>query len=351
MGGAPERRRRRPAAPSSAQEKVVADLALNDQRADKLGEIGETSVAAYEAALPDDGGSAAAVAAAAGHRALRRRVLHVERRLELHRQPAVKVQRQVDGGWKDYADQSGEIPVTLEFPQGQDVPSYLAGRPASGTGPRTSRRSRRTSTRSRATRATPDGHLPLRGRRPAPRGRRARCPYHLESAQFGCGPGTASRSRTCGVDRDRAGQLHGRAAPHAHGQLGRRPTIQAEIGPIDYPDSYASPSRFIKNQRPRSATPRRPRTRPPSSSGSASRCSFRPWADTGDVEAAYVTIERPKNDSIARLAARPRSDGRWYVTYKLKPGERAYVEAGGITDQFGDINGARSNTLHGRGGA
>ena len=41
------------------QEKVAADLALNDQRADKLGEIGETSVTAYEAALPDDGGDGA----------------------------------------------------------------------------------------------------------------------------------------------------------------------------------------------------------------------------------------------------------------------------------------------------
>ena len=70
------------------QEKVVADLALNDQRADKLGEIGETSVTAYEAALPDDGGSASVAPAAAGRRAVRRHVLQVERRLQLHRQPA-----------------------------------------------------------------------------------------------------------------------------------------------------------------------------------------------------------------------------------------------------------------------
>ena len=70
------------------QEKVTADVALNDQRADKLGEIGETSVKAYEAALPDDGGTARGAPAAAGHRAVRRHVLQVERRVELHRQPA-----------------------------------------------------------------------------------------------------------------------------------------------------------------------------------------------------------------------------------------------------------------------
>ena len=30
-------------------------------------------------------------------------------------------------GWEDYADGSGELPVTLKFPQGADVPSYLSG--------------------------------------------------------------------------------------------------------------------------------------------------------------------------------------------------------------------------------
>ena len=51
-----------PELPAEAgQEKVTADVALNDQRADKLGLIGETSVKAYEASLPDDGGAARAL--------------------------------------------------------------------------------------------------------------------------------------------------------------------------------------------------------------------------------------------------------------------------------------------------
>ena len=44
--------------PELGQEKVAVDVALNDQRADKLGTIGDTSVKAYEASLPDDGGAA-----------------------------------------------------------------------------------------------------------------------------------------------------------------------------------------------------------------------------------------------------------------------------------------------------
>ena len=46
------------------QAKVAPDIALNDQRATNLGRVGETSVAAYEAALPDDGGPGRGDAAA-----------------------------------------------------------------------------------------------------------------------------------------------------------------------------------------------------------------------------------------------------------------------------------------------
>jgi hypothetical protein len=100
------------------EPKVTADLAVNDQRARALGEVGGALLDAYEADLPDDGGAAA--------------VLPDGQPKDIERfdaaffswnggsnftdNPAVTVQRQTEDGWEDYADQSGEIPVTLDFP-------------------------------------------------------------------------------------------------------------------------------------------------------------------------------------------------------------------------------------------
>ena len=87
----------------------------------------------------------------------------------------MKVQRQVEGGWVDFADQSGEIPVTVEYPQGEEVQSYLEGNQhwqwtahfeafasnfdlGMGGGARDTA-----------------GRIPLRGGRPAPAGRQHGC--------------------------------------------------------------------------------------------------------------------------------------------------------------------------------
>ena len=68
--------------------KIPLDLAVNDARAQALGEVGAAVAAAYDARLPDDGGSPGPVTQPAGHRALRRHGLHLGGRLELHRRPA-----------------------------------------------------------------------------------------------------------------------------------------------------------------------------------------------------------------------------------------------------------------------
>ena len=109
------------------QEKVIPDVALNDQRADKLGEIGETSVAAYEAALPDDGGDARPIGQPQDIERFDATFFKWVGGSNFTDNPHVKVQRLLGGQWRGYAGQSGEIPVTLEYPQGEDVPSYLQG--------------------------------------------------------------------------------------------------------------------------------------------------------------------------------------------------------------------------------
>ena len=74
-------------------------------------------------------------------------------------------------------------------------------------------------------------------------------------------------------------------------------------------------------------------------------CSFRPWAPGSDVASATVTVE--KNGSVRQLPATLGSDGRWHTSGAIFRGESAYVDRGGITDTFGEINGQRSSAVEG----
>ena len=110
------------------EPKIAPDLAHNDARAEVLGTAGKAALESYEATLPNDrdGGTV------------------VEQPQEVLTRfdaatftwnggsnyidlPEVRVQRKVRGEWVDYADQSGEVPLTLQFPQAQDAATYLGG--------------------------------------------------------------------------------------------------------------------------------------------------------------------------------------------------------------------------------
>ena len=108
--------------------KIPADLALNDARAQALGGAGGAAIAAYEARLPNDGGPPAVVTEPADI---------VERfdgtlftwvgGSNYTDDPRVRLQRRVEGGWDAFAGQSGELPVTLRYPQAGDVASFENG--------------------------------------------------------------------------------------------------------------------------------------------------------------------------------------------------------------------------------
>jgi hypothetical protein len=122
------------------------------------------------------------------------------------------------------------------------------------------------------------------------------------------------------------------------------PAIQAEIGPIDYPDSYASPARFIKNKRTVYRDPEAP-SDPSKLEWFCFTCSFRPWQDTGNATSAPLTVIKP-----GRLGERVRivtyeKNGRWHTWRLLKYSERAFVAAGDVTDAFGNFNGQASATV------
>jgi hypothetical protein len=322
------------------QEKVIADVALNDQRADKLGEIGETSVTAYEAALPDDGGTAAAVQEPQDIERFDATFFKWVGGSNFTDNPHVKVQRLEGTEWRDYAGQSGEIPVTLEFPQGEDVPSYLQG----GQEWRWTAHFEAFASNFETIegpRATPEGtyRFVVDGLRRE--GRRA-VPYHLESRTFDVHAWDGITVE--GIDVDAGGHVVFDVGPRRTLTVSSGgPTIQAEIGPIDYPDSYASPIRFINAGRQA--------FRDPAAPDSAAklewyclRCSFRPWADVGRAETAYVTIVRPDGSS-ERVRAVEGSAGSFSSERALSAGETAFVAGGDVQDAFGNVNGADSGSV------
>ena len=327
------------------QEKVIADVALNDQRADKLGEIGETSVTAYEAALPNDGGSAQPVQQPQDIERFDATFFKWVGGSNFTDNPHVKVQRLEAGQWRDHAGQSGEIPVTLEYPQGDEVPSYLQG----GQEWRWTAHFEAFASNFdtiEGGRATPEGtyRFVVDGLR---RQGGAATPYHLESSSF-----DVRRWDGITVDAmkvDRSGRVMFTVGPRRSLTVSSGgPAIQATIGPIDYPDSYDSPIPFIKEERQAFRDPAAP-TSATKLEWFCFRCSFRPWADAGRPEIAYLTIVR-RDGSRQRVRARERTGASFYSPRALRHGETAYVAAGDVRDTFGNVNGAASSTIESRGG-
>ena len=114
------------------------------------------------------------------------------------------------------------------------------------------------------------GHLPLRGRRPAPRRAAGRSRTTSSREPFR-GRAVGRHHRRGPARRARPGGSASRSARAARSRSTRAgPTIQAEIGPIDYPDSYASPARFINDAAPGVPRPGGARRPGRSSSGTAS---------------------------------------------------------------------------------
>jgi hypothetical protein len=107
------------------------------------------------------------------------------------------------------------------------------------------------------------------------------------------------------------------------------------IGPIDYPDSYKSPVRFIKYERTAIKDPAAPDD-PSKVEWYCFTCSFRPWADTGDARSAHVTFPGGRRVRAARAG------DRWRTRAALDPGESAYVAHGDVRDAYGDFNGEPS---------
>jgi hypothetical protein len=364
------------------QPKTDADVRNNDNRATALGEIGDRSIAAYEEALlRDDGGRAEAVKEPEDIRRFATAFFTFNGGNNFVDNPVVRVQREVDGRWVDYADQSGEVQTTLKFPQGPETASYLQGSyrwewtahfEAFISGFDTGARPR----------ATPEGRyrFVVDGRR---RESGEQVPYHLESRAFRVQPwdgitvpeiaarrdGSVSLSvgptktlevprvlepksppPDCGTGDADACPARARAAQAPEGpkvtecrdvKKGEG-TVAAVIGPIDYPDSYESPTAFVTTDRTVCRDPVAPND-PSRFEWFCLQCSFRPWLDAAPASCVEATVVR-RNGAVDRVRAE--GDGaRFVADARLRSGEAAVVSRFGIRDANGERNGAPSGVV------
>jgi hypothetical protein len=327
------------------QEKVAPDLALNDQKVSAILNVGGGAIRAYEAALPDDGGKPHQLEPPKDVERFGATLFKWVGGSNYTDGPRVRVERKLGKRWRLFADGQGEVPVTLKFPEGPGVQSYASGQhewtwtahfeafaarfdPGMGS------------------RATPVGtyRFVIRG---AHRAGGKRVPYRVESTPFRVKPWSGItvedlRASKRGVVSFRVGP---RKTIDVKGNKDATPPVldlKAEIGPIDYPDSYESPARFIKDERTV--------LRDPDAPNEVSKlewfcfdCSWRPWLDVGDAKRATFAVTTGHGRRVAAV----RRGGRWQMRGRLCRGETAFVPARGVRDPFGNFNGKPSATVKG----
>jgi hypothetical protein len=332
--------------------KVTADLQNNENRATTIGNFATGGMAAYERSLPDDLKAEAV-----------RQPDDVERfgasaftwvgGSNYSDNPQVKVQRFTDGAWTDWADQSGELPITLKFPPTEDRPSYriqgsrfewtahfeafvsrydLMDRPIS----------------------TPAGsyRFVVAGKRQQGGGP---VDYKLVSREFQVKPWTGITVESLGTE---GGQTSFKVGPRRSLDCnpGGGPKLAARLGPIDYPDTWQAnhPAKipYIGPERRCFRDPAAPTdpdkvewycVPPDGAKAKARGCSFRPWLDVGDLDRVVFTFVT-KSGKVERVAG-SKQGGAWVADRKLKSGEGVYVEAGDACDAYGDYNGKASSMV------
>ena len=339
------------------REKNVVDQAHQDARVTGLGAFAGQYVPAYEATLPDDGGKAEAVEQPKDIRRFSAAFFSWTGGSNYTDDPIVRVDRRVGSRWQPYADQSGELPVTVKFPQPADVPAYaLGGQKWRWTAHFEAFASDVRNLGERPA-ATPPGtyRFVVKGNR---REGRKVVRYRLRSQPFAVRrwDGITIPEIIAGDDRvsfavgptstyrlpaaEPAGQrIESKVEGEGTGD------VVATVGPIDYPDSYKSPARFIKPTRTAMRDPASPND-PAQFEWFCLDCSFRPWVDAGTPSCAEVTVIDRRG--TARQITATGQDGRWVAPVTLRRGELALVQPGGVRDRYRQINTKPSETV-GRG--
>ena len=316
-----------------AQPKVAADLALNEQRATALGQAATATLAAHEAGLPDDGGDAEPVTQPQDVERFDAAFFSWNGGSNYTDNPNVTVERRVGSNWEPYNDQSGELPVTLKFPNAAsgDVPVYAQG---SFEWRWTARfeafvagaEDQPINTGDREP-ATPPGtyRFVVHGQR---REGGAPVDYDLTSEEFELKPWDGILPQNFKLEDD--GTMSFVVGPTSVFNNPVPGCAQDTVGPVDYPDTHADPARFIVNKR--------------TAVGDGTcdvewfcfTCTWRPWLDFGDAETAKVTITLGNGET--EIVDAQRQGNRWVTDRVLRRNEMAQVKVGNVLDPYGNTN-------------
>jgi hypothetical protein len=298
---------------------ATADEERQQAESTALGQISSAYYDAWTAQIPDSAGPAAAVTQPAAQ---------VQRFDDATftwtggdnwtDNPTARVERQAaDGSWQPYADQSGEVVVSLTPPSSDFVsstPNYRTGKQAwrwtatfevFDASPRVDQIGGQVA--NGVYRFVADGAIHTGG---------AVAPYHLESTPFEVVPWTGITARDLVVS--------GHTASFA-------------VDPISYPrlPAHHSQLAFYKDDQGGlvDATGRYVY------SVICKRCSLRPWATTSSVASAVVLVTSADGRQRQVPASYDASSGRWVANVDLRPGDIVSVPAGGIRDTYGETNG------------
>ena len=328
----------------------MVDGVNQEARATLLGNDAEVYVAAYEAELPADGGTPAVLAQPTNITRFDVAQMSWLGGSNYTDAPDVTVEREVAPGvWEVAGDMHGDVVLTLDFPDdlqelvadfrtGSFEWNWTAHWEAFDSDIDTARGNQ-----------TPTGtyRFHIRGlhREGTPS---TPAPYELLSDSFTVSPWDGITVDDFRLEPD--GTVSFLVGPVTtkdfctDGYPNCGETVALTIGPIDYPDSWPEAKRPTEPETGDVAFPRLERHVVAGTQPYCFSCTFRPWADTGEVAAATVTITAA-DGSTGQVPATLGDDGRWHTSDPLGDGERAQVDRGGIVDTFGELNGVSSSVV------
>jgi hypothetical protein len=285
--------------PSPLDALAEADELRQESLAIAIGRASSAALDAWERALPNDFGPVAPLTQPTDIMRFDAATFSWRGGSTAVDNPRVRVERKVGLSWVTYAGQTGEVPTMVSLPAGAQ------GTLDAWTGAHEWRWTAAFEAFDAFPRTVVDG-----GQVPAGTYRfvvdgiwrssgQSRA-YHVESAAFRVQPWTG----VAAVDP--------RVEPGGDVTFGARAT---------YPRSYDSPFPYVADD------------------GSAvlcRTCSFRPWASTGQVVRATVTVTGAGG---TRTITAVREGDRWSADTNLLTGESALIRAGHLVDEFGESNG------------
>jgi hypothetical protein len=337
--------------PMAAKE--AADQAAEDAKIKAVGEAATQAVTAYDMTVPDDG------AGAPSDTVQPKNIQRFDAATftwvggnNYSDNPQVWVERKHGNKWEKFADQSGEVPISLKFPASDPsgIATYRAGGQVwkwTATFEAFVSRFGLVDPQGKTYQATPAGTYRFQVRGLWHQGG-AVVPYEKTSDEFTVAPWSGIKVEDLGLDADRhvtfsAGPTHTSKETRIRGtttrylspvdSAGHEAGLNFDIGPVDFPDfasdQKATGFKFLNQERGYSANS------PTDAEHYCLDCRFRDWLDaTGELTA---TVKYTAADGSTGKETLTTTDGRFQTSRALAPGATADVV---IEDGWGDTSGA-----------